>query len=44
VLDIADVVNKKAGPAAPDAPNPDQPGSEWPEIETVFLEVDREGV
>jgi hypothetical protein len=39
---VENIVTKGAGPASPDAPDPDtQPGSVWPDVQKVFVDIER---
>jgi hypothetical protein len=39
---VENIVNRLAGPAYPDGEDPDnQPGSEWPEVWSVFIDVNQ---
>src|SRR5262252_1941356 len=38
---VENMMNKWAGPAYPDPPEEAQPGSNWPDVESVYVDVER---
>jgi len=40
-IHVMNIMNRFAGPAYPDVPDPSQPGAIWPDVQEVFIDIER---